>query len=118
METFDLSIGLGTADPCLLDRRPGPSARSVPESGAVAGAVVGEDSLNLDSVVGVKGGGTSPEGGSGQNLLVVVDLGVDEASTVVDGGVQVAVAGPRMTLGRHFYRAGASRHPRVSPPAS
>ena len=93
-EMFHLPIGLGTADPCLLR----PPFRSQLRLGtrvrSGTGIVVGNHAPNLDSVVGVEVGGASPEGRRGQSILVVVDLGVDGAGTVVDGGVQVAVAGP------------------------
>jgi hypothetical protein len=64
----------------------------MPEPGAVARAVVGEDPLAADAVLGEPGSCPPPERRRGGGLLVPVDLAVDEASAVVDGGVDVAIA--------------------------
>ena len=42
---------------------------------------------------GEPGDGAVPERGGGDGLFVVEDLGVDEPGAVIDGGVDVAVAG-------------------------
>jgi hypothetical protein len=54
------------------------------EDAAVAGAVVGDQLLNLDAVAPVKGDGTSEEAGRCRGRLIVEDFGVCEPAVVVD----------------------------------
>ena len=61
--------------------------------------MVRDDPLDLDAPVGVERGGPRPEGGRGCRLLVVEDLGVGKAGAVVDGAVEVAIAGTAVALG-------------------
>ncbi len=81
----------------------------VPEPGAVAGAVVGDDPLQVDAdASGTRLRLVRQNAGCGDGLLVVEDLGVDDAGAVIDRGVQVAVADPavaaltRRCLGREY----------------
>lgn len=59
----------------------------------VAGAAVGQDAFDGDPGLGEEGVGPLPEGDGGLFLLVGEDLAVGEAGVVVDGVVEVAVAG-------------------------
>jgi hypothetical protein len=95
---LDLAVGLRSAGPCLLDRGAGPSAGEVPEAGLVAGAVVGEDALAGDASQREPQGGSLPERGGGDGLFVTENLAVDEPGAVIEGGVDVAVAGTCMAV--------------------
>ncbi len=64
-----------------------------PEPRAVAGSVVGEDSLDTDAVLAKSGVGSLPERDGGHGLFVGVDLEVDEAGGVIKGGMHKPVAG-------------------------
>jgi hypothetical protein len=57
-------------------------------SGAIAGAVVGEQAANGDAVVGVEGDGGAQKGDGGFALLVGKHAGESEAGVIVDGDVQ------------------------------
>ena len=81
------SVGAGAA---VLDAECAAGERV--DGGAVAGAVVGEDPLDLDAVSVVVGDGATEEAGSGRGFLVGEDLGVGEAAVVVDGDVDVLPA--------------------------
>ena len=91
MESFDFPVGLGPIRPGLLHSRAGVVAGAVPQPGAVAGAVVGDDTLTVDADRPVPGRSPCPEAGCGGGLFVVEDLGVGDAGPVVDSGVDVAV---------------------------
>jgi hypothetical protein len=91
VEPFDFAVGLGPAGSRLLDGGAGRCTGAVPEPGFVAGAVVGDDAFTVDADRPIPSGGPAPESGCGCGLLVVVDLGVDDAAAVIDGGVEVAV---------------------------
>lgn len=97
MELFDLAVGLGPVRSGLLHGGGRAGAGVVPQSGSVAGPVVGDDSLAGDTDRGVPPSSSGPEPGSGRGLFIGVDLGVDDASAVVDGRVQIHVAGTRVT---------------------
>jgi hypothetical protein len=56
----------------------------------VGTAVVGQDPLDGDTAFGEPGHGPVEHTGSGEGLLVVVDLGVGHAGVVVDNGVHEA----------------------------
>jgi hypothetical protein len=64
------------------------------DPGAVAGSVVGQHGLDLDPVCGEERNGAQPEGGSSFFPLVVEDFRVRQPRVVIDGVVQVGVAGP------------------------
>jgi hypothetical protein len=82
-----IGLVLDCAEPARLAKR------SEPELGPVAGAVVGEGSLDGDAVDGEPGVGAPPERSGGDGLFVGEDLGVGEAGAVVDGGVDEPIAG-------------------------
>ena len=94
VEAFDLPVGLGSVGPGALVGDPGPGQRVAPGVGLVAGAVVGQHPLDGDPGGLEEGLGAGPEGGGGLLALVGQDLAVGQAGVVVDGVVQVAVAGP------------------------
>ena len=58
----------------------------------VAGAVVGEEPLDLDAVAPVEGDCAAEEADGGGGLLVGEDFGVGEAAVVVDRDVDVLPA--------------------------
>ena len=62
-------------------------------SGAIAGAVVGEQAADGDTVLGVEGDGGVQEGDGGLALLVGQHAGEGEAGVIVDGDVQSLPAG-------------------------
>jgi len=79
--------------------------------GAVVGAVVGQDPLDGDAPGGEEADRSAVEADGGDGLLILEDLGVDDPVAVVEGGVQVAVAG----AGVASVLAGPSA---VEPPAA
>jgi hypothetical protein len=71
----------------------------VAEGGAVAvgEGVVGDDPFDgRDAAGGEVAGGAEREAGGGGAFLVGQDLGVGQPGVVVDGGVDVVVADPRL----------------------
>ena len=68
-------------------------ASSAEVAGAIAGAVVGEQSANGDAVLGVEGDSGAQEGDGGFALLVGQHAGEGEAGVIVDGDVQSLPAG-------------------------
>ena len=62
-------------------------------SGAIAGAIVGEQATDGDAVLGVEGDGGAQEGDSGLALLVGQHAGEGETGVIVDGDVQSLPAG-------------------------
>jgi hypothetical protein len=64
----------------------------------VGPGVVGQDPFDGDAVCGEPGGCPSQEAGAGGGLLVGEVLGVGKAGVVVQGGVQVGVAGAACAL--------------------
>ena len=91
MEALHLAVGLGSSRTGLLHDGVRRDARAVPEPGAVAGAVVGDDAFAGDAVGGEPGCCAAPESRGGDGLFVVEDLGVDDAGAVIERGVDVAV---------------------------
>src|SRR5205814_6949218 len=101
-------VGEGAVEPLHFAVLPGamradellPGAQGghgIAEGGAVAvgEGVVGDDALDGgDAVGGEVGGGAEREAGGGGAFFVRQDLGVGEPGVVVDGGVDVVVAGP------------------------
>jgi hypothetical protein len=61
---LDLAVGLRASRPGFLDGGAGLRAGPVPEPGAVAGAIVGDDPLAADAEGGEPGGGAGPEAGA------------------------------------------------------
>lgn len=93
MEAFNFAVGLGSAGSGLFDHGAGGVAGSVPQSGFVAAAVVGDDALWGDPDRGEPVSGSGPEPSCGDGFLVVEDLAVGDAGTVVEGAVDVPVPG-------------------------
>ena len=96
-QALGFAVGLRPVRSGLLHGGAGPSARLMPEPGPVAGSVVGDDPFTIDAECGVESDGSGPEPGCGCGLFVRVDLGVDDAGAVVEGGMQVYVARTRVT---------------------
>src|SRR5690606_3270949 len=69
-------------------------ATLAPEDGAVAVAVVGEDPLDRDALLGEPGDGTIEEGDAVGGVLGAGELAVREPAVGVDRGVDVGVAEP------------------------
>jgi hypothetical protein len=63
------------------------------EDGAVAGAVVCEELLDLDPVAAVEGNRTGEEAGRCRGRLILEDFGVGKSAVVVDGDVDELPAG-------------------------
>src|SRR5258707_10669324 len=92
-EAFRFAIGAGSvrAGEAVLDTEL--EAGGAELSGAIAGAVVGEQAANGDAVPGVEGDGGAQEGDGGFALLVGQHAGEGEAGGIGDGGVQSLPAG-------------------------
>jgi hypothetical protein len=93
VEAFDLAVGLGPVGAGAFVGDVGVGERAGPVTGAIAGAVVGQCSFDVDAVGGEPGVRSFPERCGGRALLVVEDLGVGETGAVIERSVQVAVAG-------------------------
>ena len=98
MEALDIAVGLWPIGAGFLDGGTGGFAGVVPEAGAVAGAVVGQDALTVDTGEAEPVVGSVPEPGGGVGLFVAVLFGIDEAGAVIDRGVKVDVAGAGMAF--------------------
>ena len=92
MERSTLPLVWGRYGRVLVTFVPVASTCPVPESGAVAGPVVGDHTLRVDAVCLEPLCCSAPEAGCRDGLLIVKDLGVHDAGAVIDCGVQVAVA--------------------------
>src|SRR5215468_6947292 len=92
VEALRFAVGLGSVgtSTAVSAGRFGHGGR--PDPRPVAGAVVGQDAVDLDAHGREPGRGAAPEPGCGVPLLVGMDLAVGQAGVVVDGGVDVAVA--------------------------
>src|SRR5713226_5350953 len=92
-EAFCLAVGARRvrAGEAVLDAELEASSAEV--AGAIAGAVVGEQSANGDAVLGVEGDSGVQEGDGGFALLVGQHAGEGEAGVIVDGDVQSLPAG-------------------------
>src|SRR6266446_5775033 len=93
-EAFCLAVGARRvrAGEAVLDGELETSGAEV--AGAIAGAVVGEQSANNDdAVLGVEGDGGAQEGDGGFALLVGQHAGEGEAGVIADGDVQSLPAG-------------------------
>ena len=87
--------------------------------GAVAGAVVGDDPLDVDDAVGGKPDpGTVHETDCGDSFLIGQGLGVGQSGEPIDGGVQVDVTGAGSGFGRRHDGFGLSAALSVYTPAS
>src|SRR5439155_21072356 len=65
--------------------------------GAVAGAIIGEHSLDADPVAAKEGDRAAQEASGGLPLLVAEHLDIGEPGRVVDGDVHVLPANPAAT---------------------
>ena len=101
VEAFDLAVGLGPVGPGLLHGDAELVAGGVPVAGAVAASVVGQDSFDADTALGIPGHGPGQDAGRGLGGLVVVDFGVSDAGVVVDHGVTNACG---ICLAYHLLR--------------
>ena len=98
VEPFDFAVGLGSvgAGAFVCDV----VAESLFEGvGAVAGAVVSQDSCHGDPGGVEEGVGALPGRGGGFLLLVGQDFAVGQAGVVVDGVVDVGIPGPAVRGG-------------------
>lgn len=116
VEPLDLAVGawrlaLGSA---VLDVHVG--AHALPETGLVAGAVVGEHRTDLDAVEAEEDSGPLEELARCGGPLVLQALDVGDPAVVVDTGVQVRVAGP--LVGLALRHQGLLRFAAVCPPAA
>ena len=100
MEAFDFAVGLRPVGAGFLDLRAGAFAGFVPGAAAVAAAVVGDDPFAGDAEFAEPGVGARPELCGCFAAFVVEVLAVGQAGAVVEGGVQVAVAGFGARRGR------------------
>jgi hypothetical protein len=92
-EALGLAVGAGSVGTgeAVLDAEL--EAGGAELSGAIAGAVVGEQAADGDAVLGVEGDGGVQEGDGGLALLVGQHAGEGEAGVIVDGDVQSLPAG-------------------------
>lgn len=98
VEAFDLAVGLRAVGPGSLVGDVGGGQHVPPGVGLVAGAVVGQHALDGDPGLGEELLGAGPERGGGVLALIGEDLAVGQAGVVVDGVVEIAVAGPGAVL--------------------
>ncbi len=96
-EAFGLAVGAGSVGTgeAVLDAEL--EAGGAELSGAIAGAIVGEQAANEDAVLGVEGDGGVQESDGGFALLVGQHAGEGEAGVIVDGDVQSLPAGELRT---------------------
>ena len=92
-EAFRLAVSAGSVGTGEAVRDAELEAGGTEVSGAIAGAVVGEQAANGDAVLGVEGYGGVQEGDGGLALLVGEHAGKGEAGVIVDGDVQSLPAG-------------------------
>src|SRR6266567_4851586 len=92
-EAFRLAIGAGSVRTGEAVRDAELEAGGTEVSGAIAGAVVGEQAADRDAVLGVEGNGGTQEDDGGFSLLVREHAGKGEAGVIVDGDVQSLPAG-------------------------
>ena len=88
MEALDFAVGLGPIGPGAFVSDAERSAGVAPGVGAVAAAVVGEDSFDGDSSFCEPGHGAFQDSDSGLGPLVGTDLDVGDSGVVIDHGVQ------------------------------
>ncbi len=108
-EAFSLAIGARSVrtGKAVLDAEL--EAGGAKRTGAIAGAVVGEQAANGDSVLGVEGDGGTQEGDGGFALLVGQHEGEGEAGVIVDGNVQSLPASELRAAVPHPSRAFCER---------
>ena len=75
-----------------------PPAGLGPQPAAIAAAVVGQHPLDDQAVGGEPGLGPLAEPDRGLAGLIGVDLGIGEAGVVINGGMDEAVAVPRVVM--------------------
>jgi len=98
-EAFGLAIGLRTIRSGEAMYEAEFLAGGGEEFGAVSGAAIGEEALDFDAMVLVKGDGLA-EGIEGTgDLFVGVETSESEAAVIVDGDMQRLDAGPGIALG-------------------
>jgi len=92
-EAFGLAVGAWSvrAGEAVVDAEL--EAGGAELAGAIAGAVVGEQAADGDTVLGVEGDGGVQESDGGWALLVGQHAGEGEARVIVDGDVQSLPAG-------------------------
>ena len=98
-EALGLAIGLWAIGPgeAVLDAQV--AAGGGEELGAVSGAAVGEQALDLDAVVFVEGDGLAESVEGARDLFIGVERGEGEAGVVVNGDVEAFDAGTRIAVG-------------------
>ncbi|MDT5067000.1 MAG: hypothetical protein QOK02_3155 [Mycobacterium sp.] len=96
VKSLDFAVGLGSVGACPLVRDVQFSAGIAPGVGFVAGAVVGQDPLDVDSTHGEPGHCAAEDADGSVGGFVVMDLGVGHPGVVVDDGVYVGVAQDRL----------------------
>jgi len=92
-EAFRLAVGAGSVGTgeAVLDAELEASGAEL--SGTIAGAVVGEQAADGDTVLGVEGNRVAQKGDGGFALLVGEHAGKGESGMIVDGDVQSLPAG-------------------------
>src|SRR5699024_748029 len=93
VESFDFAVGLGPVGACALVGGAAGGECLAEDTGAVAGSVIGEYTVDmLDSHAREEGRCPGPESGGGVLFLVGLYLGVGQPRVVIDGVVAVAIA--------------------------
>ena len=115
-EAFGLAVGLGTIGFGEAVFEAELLAGGGEELGAISGAAVGEDTLDGDAMVVVKGDGLVEGGEDAGSFFVWEEGGEGETGMVVDGNVKRLDAGTWVALG--FVAGGGSpvHRPPLSPP--
>jgi hypothetical protein len=97
-EAFGFPVGAGTVRAGAQVAQAEPSTGGGEAVRAIAGAVVGHDAGDFDSVAGVPGDQPSKEGSRGGGSLVSQDFGISQTGGVVDSNVNELPAGTPATL--------------------
>src|SRR5215218_3516642 len=91
-EAFGLAVGLRAAWPCAEVADAVSAASDRVDGRAVGGAVISEDPLDADAIAGEEGKRAVEETDRGAGFFIAEDLGVGEATVIVDGDVDVVPA--------------------------
>jgi len=98
-EAFGLAVGLRAIGSCEEMADAQLAAGSGEEFGAVSGAAVGEDALDVDAVSLIEGEGLVESGQDAGSFFIGQETGKSEAGMIIDGDVQAFHSGAGITMG-------------------